>query len=509
MALEAVRWEVRQMDPRADVTLLVGDFDDRASAIITDRLGAASGVSLDELGQRFGVSRERIRQVEAEIRGRLASFPWVIVMAGLLPVHGAWVRHVDDLRVSAPELFEPLGAFGVTRMDLLAAAGEVSVARAGWVTRGMEGERSSWWDRLVEAGRSSVVSELNFRVALAEVGLAGPAADRWMREHDFVVAHGVVCPAKLKLDEFLILQFRAIGGGPVDIEVMEEWIQGQWSPHSMRNLVQADGRFTRTDRSSYALAELGLPEYRGIRESITDLLLAAGPMPLDEVIEKITGRFSVSAKSVRTFAGGRSFRIKDGVISLREDSRTGSSRPRQVPGLVDLPEGRRWRGLFFTQDGFALRFVVNADHLRGSGWNTGEAIARVVGVREGEDWKCAFTNVPGELKVYRNDKKQPSFGSVKKALEAIGAAEGDVVFMYLYGEEGAIYAAEIRRMEQASDPFSRALALVGATDSIDDPFAALNAALGVDAEFAQELVDIAAGRRDELLVEALAEIASL
>jgi hypothetical protein len=232
-------------------------------------------------------------------------------------------------------------------------------------------------------------------------------------------------------------------------------------------------------------------------------------MPLEEVIEKITSRFSVSGKSVRTFAGGRTFRIQEGMISIKDGSSSRPSRPKEVAGLVDLPEGRRWRGLFFTPDGFALRIVVNADHLRGSGWNTGEAIARVGGVREGEDWKCAFTNLAGELKVYRNDKKQPSFGSVKKALEEIGAVEGDIVFLHLYGEEGAIYAAQITRMESGSDPFTRALALVGASGSIDDPIAALNMALGVDAEFPQELVDIAQGRRDELLASALAEIASL
>jgi hypothetical protein len=59
------------------------------------------------------------------------------------------------------------------------------------------------------------------------------------------------------------------------------------------------------------------------------------------------------------------------------------------------------------------------------------------------------------------------------------------------------------------DPFSRALALVGAREDVDDPFAALNAALGVDADFAQELVEIAQGRRDELLADVLSEIASL
>jgi hypothetical protein len=344
-------------------------------------------------------------------------FPWVIVMAGMLPVHGSWVRHVEDI-VGNPAtalLTEPIGSFGLTRLHLLAAAGEVSRSHAGWVTRGMGGVgvRPGHWDELVASGRACSESEEDFRLALSEFGLTDRWANRWLSEQGLVIRHGVVCPEKMKLDDFLIMQLNAVRGGPVDFEVMEEWVQGQWSPHTMRNLVQSDPRFTRVDRSRYALASLGLPEYRGIRESITALLMESGPMPLEAVIESITSQFNVSAKSVRTFAAGRAFRIKGGVISLRDDSRKRTSVDREVPGLVDLPEGRRWRGLFFTPDGFALRFVVNADHLRGSGWNTGEAIARVVGVREGDDWKCAFANVPGELKVYRNDKKQPSFGSVK------------------------------------------------------------------------------------------------
>jgi hypothetical protein len=479
-------------------------------------LGAETPISLDEIGKRFGVSRERIRQVEVEVRELLCTFPWVIVMAGTLPVHGSWIRCVDDIALNpaTAELIEPIGPFGLTRLHLLAAAGEISRSHAGWVTRRMDGvgDEPGKWEALVEAGRTCSVPEAEYHASLAEVGLTQRWADRWLREQGLAVEQGLVCPAKMKLDEFLILQLNAVGGGPVDIELMEEWVQGRWSPQSMRNLLHTDPRFNRVDRRIYALASLGLPEYRGIRENITSLLMDSGPMPLDEVIDKMTSRFSVSAKSVRILALSRAFRIKDGVVSLRDDSRTPTSDRREQPRLVDLPEGRRWRGLFFTPDGFALRFVVNADHLRGSGWNTGEAIARVVGVREGEDWKCAFSNVPGELKVYRNDKSQPSFGSVKKALDAIGASEGDIVFIHLYGEEGAIYAAEIREMTSevsARDLFSRALGLVGAPVDVEDPFAALNAALGADADFVQELVEIAQGRRDDLLAETLIEIASL
>ena len=48
--------------------------DARERAIWTERLVAPEPVSLSELGERFAVSKERIRQVEARIRGRLRGF---------------------------------------------------------------------------------------------------------------------------------------------------------------------------------------------------------------------------------------------------------------------------------------------------------------------------------------------------------------------------------------------------------------------------------------------------
>ena len=86
-------------------------------------------------------------------------------------------------------------------------------------------------------------------------------------------------------------------------------------------------------------------------------------------------------------------------------------------GLADIPEGSRWKCVFFTPTGFAFRFVVKADHLRGSGYNTSTTIARIVGLRQGDVWERPLENVDATLRIFRKAVSQPSFGSIKAALD--------------------------------------------------------------------------------------------
>ena len=141
-----------------------------------------------------------------------------------------------------------------------------------------------------------------------------------------------------------------------------------------------------------------------------------------------------------------------------------------------------------------------------------DAVARIVGARPGDVWEMPLTGVAGSLKVTRQNQRQPSLGSIKSALEQLHGHVGDTAFLRFTGSEGAITSATItieRRGTSTRDPFAEALTLTGCQGEVDDPFGAINAALGVDVEFAADLVEVATRRKDTELAAVLAQIAAI
>lgn len=503
-----------RMDPRADAAALVGSLTDRQRTILTGRLTAIEPMTLDALGQQFGVSRERVRQIEAELRARLTAFPWVIRMSGVVPVHGSWLRAVDQIlqTPSGAEWATPIGG-GPSLLQLLIAAGEIEALGGNWVGRRMLGtdEQPGRLVDLIRLGTSGSCPEDAYLEQLAELGLPESWARTWLADNGLVIRHGMVHTAHETLADFLLGEMTAVKE-PVSLDTVAGWIDGRWTVTSAKNLLQGDPRFLRVDVQRYALADWGLAPYRGIREEIRALITEHGPLPLCDVVDAISGAFDVEARSVEHYAKDRPFKVTDGVVEFRDPSHSTSRRSQGPLALADIPEGRQWRNVFFTPTGFAYRLTVNADHLRGSGWGTGLAVARIIGLGPGDSWERQLDNVDAPLKITRSLQRQPALGSIKKALDAQGAAIGDIAFIRFDGTEGAIHGVSLtveRRRTTTRDLFAEALMLVGCNRDVEDPFEAICAALGVDADFAAELVEVATGRRDDALAAVLRDIASL
>lgn len=361
------------MDPRADVDALVRSLTDRQRTILLERLTATEPKTLEALGQQFGVSRERVRQIETEVRAKLATFPWVVLMAGVVPVHGSWLRSTEQ--VLATPNGEGWGtpiAGGPTLLELLTAAGEVEAIRGTWIGRRMLGTDTEPGRlvQLAQLGASGVCAERAFLAELDGLGLPEIWARRWLADHALVIRHGLVHGEHETLADFLLGEMGALSA-PVSLDTVAEWIGDRWTITSARNLLQSDPRFVRVDVQRYALAGAGLPAYRGIREEIRALISQHGPLPLADVVDAISGAFDVEPRSVEHYAKDRPFAIIDGVVDFRDPSLSTGRRSRGTLALADIPEGRQWRNVFFTPTGFAYRITVNAEHLRGSGSGVG------------------------------------------------------------------------------------------------------------------------------------------
>lgn len=485
----------------------LADLSERERRILADRLAARKPRTLDELGRDFGVSRERVRQIEAQLRTKLTNFSWFRVMSGVVPMSGSWLRAVDQILLT-PEgsTWATPTTAGPTILDMLLAAGEIDLLDDEWVGRQMQ-ETDSGTSPLVELinlASAGTCSEQRFIGELQDLGLPRHWAHEWIIDHGYVVRQGMICTQYETLADFLEREFRA-ADRPVDLDTIERWIHGRWTFGSAKNLLHNDPRFVRVDVQSYALADAGLPPYRGIREEIAELITECGPLPLAEVVQVLTSNFAVEAKSVQHYAKSRPFVISDGLVDVEGSGATSTPKLDGLLKLADMPEGRQWRHVFYTPTGYAYRFTVNSDHLRGSGWGVGGAVARIVGLQEGQVWQHSLDNVDATIKVTRKLQQQPALGSLKVALDTLGASIGDSAFLRFDGTEGNItrVALTVHHPEGHDNPLDQALQLVGCDTEESQPLQYIQQALGVLSDSPASLAAIASGRWDQSLAAAL------
>ncbi|MCQ8193143.1 hypothetical protein [Streptomyces rugosispiralis] len=111
----------------------------------------------------------------------------------------------------------------------------------------------------------------------------------------------------------------------------------------LRRELDADIRFHRSDRDTWALSEWGMPVYKPLRELVADMVdEAGGAVPSYEVIKKLTRDFTIKESSVRQTMSSAPFTSRGGVVRRLSDVG---------------PEQRRW------QQPTSKAASVTADHV--------------------------------------------------------------------------------------------------------------------------------------------------
>lgn len=109
----------------------------------------------------------------------------------------------------------------------------------------------------------------------------------------------------------------------------------------LRRELDADGRFRRSDRDTWALSEWGLPVYKPLRELIAEMVdESGGEVPCDEVVRRLTRQFSFKESSIRQTMSSSPFTSRGGVVrrlsDLEEQGKLWSSSAEDVPSAVEL-----------------------------------------------------------------------------------------------------------------------------------------------------------------------------
>lgn len=448
----------------ADLQLdLAGHFDNalavldpRAVEVLRGRLFADNPVSLDQLGQDHGVSRERIRQIEAKSRGAMLTAisevqPLRLVAESARSLIGT-IRPLADLIALIPAMGRTVERVQHPAWRVLDRLDDAYEIEDEWcVVPTMTAARSMTQTQLQESADQYGVVRLD-ELDLIKTSHPDRLAEltaAWITHCGFLV-HGKYALTRTSSVGDYAAAILSIHGSPLSAQEVVDRFAFERSARSTRNALSTDDRFERVDRDLWALKEWGLDAYGGIRSAIRELVTrGGGRAKLDDIVEYITERYSVSGNSVIAYAATAPFATRDGMVQLGNGDRSSRKAPQNT------------RRLFRRSNGWAYRVRVTTDHLRGSGSAVPMAIATLLDLQYGQS--VQLDNPLGPQTVAWTGR-QPSIGTIRRFLMDGDVAAGAEIFLILLDDGGFDF-------ERARDPIDNALAdaltLVGADPTLD------------------------------------------
>ena len=471
----------------AAVELVIAELADRELAVLRDRVMADDPASLDVLGKQHAVTRERIRQIETKLiaslnermkEGDLHALATIAAGAiGSLVGLRALVQRYPTLGEYVPSIKQPVWRF----LDRLDPAYEI---KDGWCASGTVAEA-------VVRTRSALTRLAGGRAFVELAAIDEPdleSSTEWLEYCRVTLLRGCAMLGRAGLvDRAEVILHTQQEQMSADDLVEASGIDR--SVRSLRNQLAEDARFSRVDRDDWALTAWGLTGYLPIRAMIGRSLSAAGgEMTADELIADITSRFDVSPSSIITYAAAFPYITAKGVVRRR--ARRDMRRQRRK-GLAQT------RGLYRHDDSVKLRFVVNSEHLRGSGSTVPNAIGEEIDLSVSE--AKTLTRATGEGTILVSWRgPQIVLGSVRAEIEKLGLTAGDFAF-FVFRTNGGF---DVEPIGEALSAESRVLAFSG--DPSGDPegvWATLAGRIDSTADDRDAIIAALLARGDAQLVE--------
>lgn len=459
------------LDAAAMLQSCVAGLDERVRLILVTRFFADRPVTLDELGQDLGLTRERVRQLEAKGRAEIANAldPGMVlgaVSAAVRELTGT-VLPLADLLALIPAIARPVDAVGQPAWRVLDRLDDSFEIKDGWcAVPSVLSAQTETMTRVQEVANRHGVARISDLGPLNPNQPEEPAAAR-MRE--WLKYLGCLVDGNYAFTRFQSIGDRAaailsVAGSPMRAQEILDLFDVERSLVSLKNTMGSDDRFARVDRDKWALTEWGLESYSGIRAVIRDeIAREGGQIPMDTLIERITGKYTVSASSVITYASAPPFEAREGLVRLAAGDRSVRKGP------------ERTRRMYRRSGCWLYRVAVTKEHLRGSGFPAPVAVAAVTGVQPGQTSELESALGPQAVNWTGS---QPGFGSILRFLVDSDVETGSEIFLVI-GDDGSFRIEPIDRGD--ADPLERALRLAGAATAAarQEPRAALAAAIGL------------------------------
>ena len=480
-------------------------LDGRELAVLRHRIILADR-KLSEFTKTHNVTGERIRQIESELRLRLAAWRRSATACPALAalereVKGA-VRVLIDrhrLREALPVLEQVVSHLSLPLADLL----PILLTDVHFTPR---------WVSLRPL--ADLREEVRQKFAIDRMtGGENPEAVRRslsLTEGEWVdwlafcaleqMADGTITPVDATMAERAGIVLRR-AGGPMTAEQLAERI-GSASSRNMRGYLQADSRIARLGPQLYGLAEWNLETYEGIKEEIVQRITRAGGRALlNDLIEELVVQFRVERGSVRAYTYGREF-VRQGPW-LMLNSKPGGKRAR---AKADVPGPESTRRTFYRGGTWWHRVDVKPDMLRGSGFPVPIGVAALFGVLEGAERVMQSPAGPLRLSWTRT---QPTMGSVRAILLSARAEVGHA--LWVAPGSGSDVLTRLAGPAQKTAR-SRLAHLCGIDENLNDDALARAVSMAVGRDIALEWSDLASvlrARGDSDVVKEIEGLAGL
>ncbi|RLK59602.1 sigma factor-like helix-turn-helix DNA-binding protein [Actinokineospora cianjurensis] len=430
------------------------ELDIRDVLVLRRRLFADEPATLDELGAHLGITRERVRQIESRARTTMLnrlSVGSLNMVAGSARTMIGTIRPLSDLLVHLPVLAQMVESVDQPAWRVIDRLDDAYEIEDGWcvvptLSAAKELTRTHLGEHADQYG-VALLEDLDLVTTTAPEQQA-EFTRAWLSACDYVVDGNQVITRTRSMGDYAAA-ILSIHGAPMSADEVASRFTVERGARSLRNAMSLDDRFERVDRDRWALAEWGMEAYAGVRSVIREeLAKAGGRINLDALIERITGRYSVAASSVITYASAPPFKTLNGVVRLQDASRESRKTP------------ERTNRMYRRSDAWVYRVCITHDHLRGSGSVAPKAIVSILGMQFGE--KRQLDSALGPLAV-NYCGTQPTFGSIRRFLREDDIPIGTEVFLVI-GDDNSFAVQVVAGLRD--EPLADALALVGAPTAL-------------------------------------------
>lgn len=427
--------------------------DERLAYILVHRVLAAAPETLEAVGAHFRVTRERIRQLEKQLRTDLreALALHVAVVGQRVP------RSIDRARLLEAEADLAVEVTpGLPLIDVVVALSDTVTREGSWIEPAHARE-----ELLAQAAE---LADEHGTIAWENLAGCGPADEaerrRWVGDaaEEWAVRDDVVFTRTSNSADRAVAVL-ALRGEPLSAAELVDYI-GHGSPRSMDGALSRDERVHRTGRSRWALVSWGGEEFTNVSEWIGRRVDAEGSYPLKDLIAEATD-LGIAETTVRVYASTGEYVVDDGQVRRGTEEVLAEADPEEYAGM-------------FVRDGvWQLLITVKPDHLRGSGFAVPRCLAGMfdvpfLGHR-------TFSSPEGDQALYFG-RTNVTTGTIRRFLEAIGAQEGDRLWL-CFSEDGTFSITPATPRVETSG-LANILNFCGMDDRVDD-LAGLNVALGL------------------------------
>lgn len=448
--------------------------------------------TLQQLADELGVTRERVRQVEKSLEVQMNSF--------IDSDEGTPIRwRIDSLRraigvaapsrrtrtlLRAPEGHPDLGPL------LLELSGPYEASNGWLVLRSASKTDPSAIirDMADEFGRIDPASTGS---ALSEWGLDPSLHEEWLlRDGGMRSINGYFVRWDGPIANKLAFALADLGS-PATAEELLIHIDEDRAATSAKNAMAEDDRFVRANRTDWALASWGLPEYSGIASAIRRVIEGeAQPMRIVDVIARVCADFGIAETSARAYCDAPMFVTENGWIRLRQQHEPFEY---QAPSLRDTP------GLFALGEGrVGLLCEVDRDVLRGSGRQLSLAAGALLGLKVNDQLTFKGPTDTSVTVTFPSSSFQgPSIGSTRGLAEEVSAGLGELLTVVLDRTDmSAEVAATDLALHEVGWPLVARLTGIDAGSGLDGLAAALHCSRG-------EVRAVLRARGDDAVLRAL------